>query len=249
MTDLKPQQSDSDQAGPLSHLHKMSTTAGLGTTEYVAINPLAVTSIFLGLASALALLDNTLLALPIATVICAIFALRQIVRSGGTQTGKALAILGLLLALGFSGVVLGRSVVQQMRTRADTNEIDQLVSQVSKDIAAGKNQDAFGRFSPRFTARVTPEEFAGRWDSMKKYNKLKAFASNGRLVFHYDPESGQSLATGMVVTEFDGAPSDRLELVYRKSASGPWAIDAIPLLFPDQQQQPPGGARQAGPPK
>src|SRR5438552_9086922 len=107
MTDLMPKRpadastDNSGQDDPLAHLHKMSTTAGLGTTEYVAINPLAVTTIFLGLASALALLDNTLLALPIAAVICGIFALRQISRSGGTQTGRGLAILGLLLALCF----------------------------------------------------------------------------------------------------------------------------------------------------
>src|SRR4051812_15392834 len=110
MTEVKPQ-NNSAESDALAHLHKMSTTAGLGTTEYVAINPLAVTSIFLGLASALALLDNTLLSLPIATLICSIFALRQISRSGGTQTGRGLAVLGLLLALIFSGVVLARSIV------------------------------------------------------------------------------------------------------------------------------------------
>src|SRR5947208_762197 len=99
MTDLLPQQHDpKDQApsdpDPLAHLHKMSTTAGLGTTEYVAINPLSVATIFLGLASALALLDNTLLAVPALTVIAAIVSLRQISHSGGTQGGKGLAILG-----------------------------------------------------------------------------------------------------------------------------------------------------------
>ena len=115
MTDLLPQRPDSHQqpdsgADPLAHLHKMSTTAGLGTTEYVAINPLAVATVFLGLASALALLDNTLLAIPVLALIGAIFSLRQIARSGGTQTGKGLAVLGLLLAVGFSGIVLARSM-------------------------------------------------------------------------------------------------------------------------------------------
>src|SRR5215510_13989681 len=101
MTDIMPERPDSradgrstssppSQSGddPLAHLHKMSTTAGLGTTEYVAINPLAVTAFFLGLASSLALLDNTLLAVPALALIIAIVALRQIFGSGGTQTGK-----------------------------------------------------------------------------------------------------------------------------------------------------------------
>src|SRR5438552_7332043 len=123
MTDLMPKRpadastDNSGQDDPLAHLHKMSTTAGLGTTEYVAINPLAVATIFLGLASALALLDNTLLAIPVLALIGAIASLRQIIRSGGTQSGRGLAILGLLLALGFSGVVMARSIVQQVRTR------------------------------------------------------------------------------------------------------------------------------------
>src|SRR5436190_20522337 len=103
MTELLPKRPDSQEQSsdlgpdPLARLHKMSTTAGLGTTEYVAINPLAVASIFLGVASLLALLDNLLLAVPVLAIICSVWALSQIRNSGGTQSGRALAILGLLL--------------------------------------------------------------------------------------------------------------------------------------------------------
>src|SRR5436309_10235622 len=103
MTDLMPKRpadASTDNSGQddlLAHLHKMSTTAGLGTTEYVAINPLAVATVFLGAASALALLDHTLLAIPVLAVVCAIVALRQVIRSGGTQTGRGIAVLGLVL--------------------------------------------------------------------------------------------------------------------------------------------------------
>src|SRR5437764_6191118 len=137
MTDLLPQRPDSKEESadlgpdPLAHLHKMSTTAGLGTTEYVAINPVAVATVFLGLASALALLDNTLLAVPVLAVVMAIVSLRQISHSGGTQTGRGLAILGLVLAIAFSGVVLARSLVHQFRTRQDTQQLDALVKDVS----------------------------------------------------------------------------------------------------------------------
>src|SRR3954452_14484400 len=85
---------------PLARLHKMSTTAGLGTTDYVAINPTAVVAIFLGFASLLALLDNLLLAIPVVAIICSIWALMQIAKSGGTQSGRSLAVAGLLLAFG-----------------------------------------------------------------------------------------------------------------------------------------------------
>jgi len=49
-----------------------------GTTDYVAINPMAVASVILGAASAIALLDNLLLAVPILAVIVSIISLRQI---------------------------------------------------------------------------------------------------------------------------------------------------------------------------
>src|SRR6478609_7278380 len=113
MTDLRDQTSSSPPAvngngtavddDPLARLHKMSTTAGLGTTDYVAINALAVASVFLGLASLLAMLDPLLLALPVLAIGCSIWALTQIRHSGGTQSGASLAILGLLLAVGCFG--------------------------------------------------------------------------------------------------------------------------------------------------
>jgi hypothetical protein len=222
----------------------MSTTAGLGTTEYVAINPLAVATVFLGVASALALLDNTLLAVPVLAVLCGIFALRQIYNSGGTQTGRGLAVLGLLLAIVFSGIVLARAIVQHVRTRADTEQIDQIVKQVSKDISEGKSDAAYAAFSKRFTARVSLEEFSGRWDALKKVGKLKALESNGRLRFYSDPDTGQSMATGMVITEFDSATgNDRLDVLYVKSPGGGWTIDNIPQFFPDQSQSQRGAAK------
>src|SRR5436309_9385705 len=114
MTDLKPDANLAAAApdngdDPLSHLHKMSTTAGLGSTDYVAVNGIAVTTIFMGLASSLALLDITLLAIPVATVVLAIVALRQIANSNGTQTGRALAWGGMVLAMLFVASIGGRA--------------------------------------------------------------------------------------------------------------------------------------------
>src|SRR5205085_7590050 len=116
MTDLRDQATSSAPPGvngngtavdddPLARLHKMSTTAGLGTTDYVAINALAVASVFLGLASLLAMLDPLLLVLPVLAIACSIWALTQIRNSGGTQSGRGLAVLGLVLSLGCFGVV------------------------------------------------------------------------------------------------------------------------------------------------
>src|SRR3954454_3634686 len=82
---------------PLSHLHKMSITAGLGSGEYIAVNGAAVAAVLLGLASALALMNELLLIIPFTGIIVAIVALRQIRRSNRTQTGVGLVVLGLVL--------------------------------------------------------------------------------------------------------------------------------------------------------
>src|SRR5215218_496972 len=73
---------------PLSHLHKMSTTAGLGSGDYVAVNGAAVFSLLLGLASMLSMLEEILLIIPLACIIVSVIAWRQINHSNGTQTGK-----------------------------------------------------------------------------------------------------------------------------------------------------------------
>src|SRR5687767_9287806 len=77
---------------PLAGLFHMSTTAGRGTQEYVAINHTAVAAFLLGLGSLSALAHPILLLVPVAAFVCAIVAVRQINRSNGTQTGKGWAL-------------------------------------------------------------------------------------------------------------------------------------------------------------
>src|SRR3954452_11695166 len=108
MPEMQNQASTPDNPGntdPLSSLYKMSRTAGLGTTEYVAINGAAVTAAILGLASALAIMADVLLVIPLVGIIFAIVALRQISHSSGTQGGRALAWAGLVLSLAFAAIV------------------------------------------------------------------------------------------------------------------------------------------------
>ena len=85
-------------ADPLSKLHKMSTTAGVASQQYVAVNTTAVVAALLGVASAMAMFSPLLLVIPVATVVVSIVAWRQIANSNGTETGKPLAVLGLVLA-------------------------------------------------------------------------------------------------------------------------------------------------------
>src|SRR5436190_13265608 len=171
MTDVKPEpphastppasaSSGSNNADDsLAHMHKMSTTAGVGTTEYVAINPVSVAAVFLGLASALALMDEVLLAFPAAAIVCAIIALVQIRRSGGTQTGRRLAWIGIVLALVFIASVGGRAIAQRARNRADEQQIDAVIKKLSDAVTAGDYDAAYGLFGDRFQQRVPKAQF------------------------------------------------------------------------------------------
>src|SRR5438045_5685628 len=210
MTDAQPANTSHSTApaaavaddDPLAHLHKMSTTAGLGTTEYVAINPMAVATICLGAASGLALLDAMLLALPVVTIVVAIIALRQIHHSGGTQTGRGLWWGGLLLALLFAGIVGGRAVAAQVRTRADQAAIANLVGEFSNDVTSGNYEAAYAKMTPKFQNRVKPQQFTDLWTNIQRGRyggKLKSLSSNQRLAFE-TLASGDHVAAGMMVS-------------------------------------------------
>src|SRR3954464_12472461 len=80
-----PAREAGDDAGaapdPLASLKKMSTTAGVGSQEYVAVNPGAGAALRLGVASLLVSRHDVLLLIPAAGVVCAIVAWRQISNS------------------------------------------------------------------------------------------------------------------------------------------------------------------------
>src|SRR5262245_17100838 len=146
----------------LESLHKMSRTAGLGSTDYVEVNPMAVVALLLGLLSAGAVIFTFLLVIPLATLIVAIVAIRQIRRSSGTQTGTAVAVLGLLLALGWVGFIGGREVLYALRVRSETKLIMGLVQGLGQDLSKGDYESAYGRFGERFKQRVTKDDFISR---------------------------------------------------------------------------------------
>ena len=107
--ETQPQQPLSDD--PLARLHKMSTTAGLGVGEYVAINPMSVAALVVGLASAMAMLDPILLAIPVVALVLGLIAFRQIKKGGGTQKGYVLVALGVVASIAFAGIVGTHEVI------------------------------------------------------------------------------------------------------------------------------------------
>src|SRR3954454_9597425 len=117
VADERPPARD-DAPNPLASLHKMSTTAGISSQEYVAINIPSIIAPVLGVASVVAVLNPILLVVPLAAIVTAVAALRQIRESNGTQTGRAFAWLGIVLSLAIGGVVFAPAGADQLQRRA-----------------------------------------------------------------------------------------------------------------------------------
>ena len=79
----RPARPASDEPDPLASLHKMSTTAGITSQEYVAINIPSIIALIVGLAGVVAALTPVLLLVPVAGVVVGMVALSQIRASNG----------------------------------------------------------------------------------------------------------------------------------------------------------------------
>ena len=231
---------------PFLSLHKMSTTAGLGSADYVAINGAALATVILGIASAVVLFDNNLLLLiPLAAIVCGVLAFIQITQSNGTQTGKLLVVLGILLALGFGGFVVGKQVLSAAANHADQTQVLDLLGKLNDDVKADKYDDAYLLTDDAFRAKVTQATFVDRFKSMSAIPQLGHVSNlewNGHMEFDSDPVTGERLATTYVKIGYAKIPdAERSPVVLRKGSAG-WIITALPNMFPPDQPAPGGAA-------
>ena len=223
---------------PLAHLHKMSTTAGLGSGEYVAVNGAAVFALLLGLASMLALLEEVLLVIPLTAVVVAVIAWRQINQSNGTQTGKGLVAIALLFALGFGGFVVAKETTRGLRTREDRAAIRRTITEFGEKIKANDMAGAYQMFSDTFRSGVTPELFNERLSYAREselFGKLKETDWNGLADFQTDPATGRRYAMTKLKMNLDKTVID-VESTLRKDEQGNWVFETMPTFFPPPQR-------------
>ena len=114
----------------------MSTTAGITTQEYVAINIPSIVALFLGLAGVLAVLWPVLLLVPAAGVVVGLIALAQIRASNGTQTGRGFALLGSSCRLAIGSFVAVRSVIERNQSGADRRRSSARSMQLGRHVAS-----------------------------------------------------------------------------------------------------------------
>lgn len=243
MTDLHQNQPNPSQpsGGPdqLSSLYKMSRTAGLGSTDYVAINGAAVAAAILGVASSFAFVANVFLVVPIVGIVFAIAALRQIAHSNGTQGGRLLAVGGLVLSLLFAGVVVGGEVKEAVGHRQDSAEITGLIDQFSEAAKANDVDKAYGLFASQFQQRWDKDKFAGVMKYLQKgpvNGELQYMRWNGvRYQFEQLPNQPDRFANGAMLVKFQNNPEPfRSEVVFRNGGDG-WKIYSVPNFFAEQQ--------------
>ena len=184
---------------PLATLHKMSTTAGLSSQEYVAINTPSVAALLLGLASALAILDPVWLIVPVAAVISGIVAVHQVRNSNGTQTGGKIAILGIALAVVLAGVVGVKAVQAALGARADRQAIIALIQRlgerVKTGVSTGQWDEAYALFTDRFKGAHSRGEFIARWKGYEIYGGVQSMEWNkAGMKFQAEPQGGTDIA-------------------------------------------------------
>jgi hypothetical protein len=226
---------DGGETDPFSHLHKMSTTAGLGSGDYVAINGTAIAAILLGVGSALVLFNNLVfLLIPVIGIVAAIVAFRQISESNGTQTGREVAVIGLLLSLGFGGYYTGATVYGNFRNRAAEDQIVSNVHHLGELLKSADYPDAYAMFDDRFRSRVPLAQFEGSWKQMAAspfVGQVQSIDWNHLLEFDTDPVDNSKLATGMMLLKAKPTEKLRISMAFRNDGTG-WLIDQIPQMFP-----------------
>lgn len=220
----------------LDRLKKMSTTAGLGSGDYAAINTLAVIALTAALLGGLAaLLWVAMLAVPVVAAVVAVVAVRQIRDSNGTQTGRREALAALLISLGVVGYVVGGRVLNDLRTKPDREEILGVISEFDKAMAANEPGRAYQLTTPAFRTRVAEKKWRAMFAEFEAVPELGAIVgvnwNNVPLAFEEGPQGGNRLAYANVLFRYRrGAEPGRLTLAFAR-VDGKWLINNIEKLF------------------
>lgn len=222
-------------ADALAHLYKMSTTAGLGSQDYVEINKFAIACLVAGATSAFSLLVTVMLAIPIAGVFWGVIAFRQITHSAGTQTGRGITIIGLILCLGFSLGLGGKMMMDAADKREASVAMDQLVVKFSDAVVHHRVDEAYGLFSEDFQGRVKPDFFAQRVTMVTAPSQLGSFQkirSEPECIVEASPR-GQTGAKQMIFVFANGeVPAGAMFLKVHEY----WLLDDIPGVFAQQTE-------------
>ncbi|QOV88664.1 hypothetical protein [Humisphaera borealis] len=213
----------------------MSTTAGLGSGDYAAVNTLAVVAFVGSLLGCLALLADLLVVIPVAAVVCAVIALRQIAASNGTQAGRWAGILAIVIGVGVVGILVGSRIYVSVQNKPDQQQVLSIISEFDKRIGGRDYAGAYQLTTPQFRSRVSEQSF------VQKMLQFEANADTGGVAgvtwngtpIEYQDDPQSSLKTAWVGTVFryrTTLPPNRIPVSFARQ-DGKWGINDIPALF------------------
>jgi hypothetical protein len=187
-------------------------------------------------------METPFVILALAGIVVAIVAMRQINGSNGTQSGDAIALAGLFLAVGVTSFVAAGDVFESVGRSHDRAAIKQVTEQFGSDLHDGQYDAGYDLFSQHFKARVSRKEFVEKMRNMQ--DQLKYLSSNGQglgivngakwnglATFYTEADSGTVTAQTFILFTYEHSenPED-LEAWFRKVGDD-WTIDNIPSLF------------------
>lgn len=232
-TPPQPPPAASNPVDHFSHLHRMSTTAGVTNQDYVAVNPLAVVAALLGLASGLAFASSLLLVIPIVGIVFALVAIRQIADSNGTQTGRGLAIVGLALCLLCAAGVMTVRYLAYAAVRNDTNAIASTLVDTGKLIGAADYRRAYDQqFDAQFKRNIPFDRFQQIWKNLQSdsyVGTLQTIRWNG-VTPAFESGGGTTMAATKAKIKFEKGNEERFDVIL-KLEDGKWRINAMPQFF------------------
>lgn len=210
----------------------MSTTAGVGATDYVAINPLAVTAMVLGLLSVVVLLGWPLLIVPIAAIIFAILGLRQIHNSSGTQSGRGLAWGGIVLGLAFAGLVATQQIQARITAAREQEQIAKVAAELGERMRQQDWRGAYELFAPQFQQIWPPTQFIDRMEQVlvnERLGELRQVTAGSR-VYIEDYAAGRRGFSNLYFTFEKLDQPAPIGAQYVKIGDQ-WRIEDIPQFF------------------
>ena len=126
-------------------------------TSYRSINPWAIAALLGGVASPLALVNELLIAVPLAGVFLALLALRNIARDNEVSTGLGFARAGLFLCTLFLAFVPAQITFRIQRMRESALE---LADETVRLLQAGRGYEVHHLTSRRFAGRDQSRDLA-----------------------------------------------------------------------------------------
>jgi hypothetical protein len=204
----------------------------------VAVSPLAVAAVLVGVLSLLSFFGPMFLIVPAAGVVVAILALRQIADSGGTQTGRPLAWAGLALCVGLGGAELVALLTGTLSVRNDERGISAALVELGGVLREQKYKDAYALFDDEFQNRVDAKRFTSTWTAVQSKDglgRLESLKWNG-VRPQFLTLGGSRAAYVKALVKFERSAEERFDIVLRQVGDR-WLVAQLPAFFPDKAKR------------